>query len=80
MALPPRLRRRRWATNEDEQQAFSGAAIATLELDAVEAEVVMSAVMLGRLTLTLRSANEVRSDEQRPANQLIRMSSPFWRK
>jgi pilus assembly protein CpaB len=73
------------STEEGEEakpKTFSGDAIATLELDATQAEVINSAVTMGQLSLVLRSmidpADEAASS--RPANQLIRMTSPFWRR
>lgn len=61
-------------------EVFTDAAIATLELDPTATEVIMSATAHGRLSLVLRAITDagdamaVRS----PANQAIRLSSPFW--
>jgi pilus assembly protein CpaB len=67
---------------EEEPLTFKGDAIATLELDATQASVIMSAVNIGRLSLVLRSMVdpvEKEAASSRPANQLIRMTSPFWK-
>lgn len=69
---------------DDEAQQvaqFANQAIATLELDAREAEVIISATNSGRLSLVLRSMTdfaEVDNIDQRGSNQAIRISSPFW--
>lgn len=61
-------------------QGFSAPAIATLALDTAEAEVIMSAVNMGRLTLALRSmVDPAQETALPPANQMIRMTSPFWK-
>lgn len=71
------------ANSEDQSptapEAFAHA-IATLELDSVEAEVVTSATSLGRLSLVLRSMADFAEANAAPqtVNQAIRMSSPFW--
>ena len=60
---------------------FGSQAIATFELDSTEAEVIMAAVSMGRLSLVLRStadADDAATAEQRAANQAIRFTSPFW--
>ncbi len=69
-------------TEAEESDVF-GNAIATLELDPTQAEVIMSATAYGRLTLVLRSmadAGMAAPSSQSPANQAIRLSSPFWAK
>jgi len=61
--------------------AFGSRAIATLALTPQEAEVIMGAVQMGRISLVLRSMTdfaEQRSVNQRATNQAIRLSSPFW--
>lgn len=61
-------------------EVFAGPAITTLELDAIQAEVITNAMTLGDLSLVLRSVVDAAgSGEVRPADQLIRMSSPFWK-
>ncbi|WP_417307627.1 Flp pilus assembly protein CpaB [Devosia sp.] len=63
------------------QDLFYNTAIATLELDPEQSEMVTSAVTSGRLSLVLRpaatEATVPRLSEQ-TANQRIRMTSPFW--
>jgi pilus assembly protein CpaB len=64
-------------------EVFSGGAIATLELDPTQAEVIINAATLGELSLMLRPLldfAEAGKPEQRPTNQAIRISSPFWTK
>ncbi len=68
---------------EDAQQVerFSSQAIATLELDPRQAEVIISATGTGRLSLVLRSMTDFAEKSDAPeqsANQAIRLSSPFW--
>jgi pilus assembly protein CpaB len=60
-------------------EVFEGG-IATLELDPIGAEVMMSATAHGRLTLVLRGMDDARDAEpiRSSANQAIRLSSPFW--
>lgn len=73
-------------TGTDEEQKSERAptfseAIATLELDETGTQVVIGASSLGRLTLVLRAMSdfgETESDEDRRANQAIRLTSPFW--
>jgi len=69
-------------------QAFADKAIATLELDPTQSEVIINATTLGRLSLVLRptvdsvpaGAADAASDGERSANAAIRLSSPFWTK
>ena len=66
-----------------EPEMFKGEAIATLALDTTQAEVIIGAGTVGRLSLVLRSILDFAEAEpagQRPANQAIRISSPFWSK
>lgn len=66
---------------DDKPLAFKGDAIATLELDSRQAEVVNTAVPMGALSLVLRSMIEPPlsdPDASQATNQLIRMTSPFW--
>lgn len=63
-------------------EIFADQAIATLELDRTQAEVIISAAAGGKLSLVLLSltdaGNEAAPGEQ-PANAAIRISSPFWK-
>lgn len=62
--------------------AFSGKALATLELSQKQAELVVNALAVGQLTLAIRSITDTEdtaSAEERAANQVIRSTSPFWR-
>ena len=60
-------------------EVFSNEAIATLELDPVQAEVIIAAATLGTLSLVLRSMQDFAESETiGAANQAIRMTSPFW--
>jgi len=76
------------AENQDPStQAFADKAIATLELDPTQSEVIINATTLGRLSLVLRptvdsmpAAPDAVSDGERSANASIRLSSPFWTK
>jgi len=64
-------------------EIFANEAIATLQLDPGQSEVIINAATLGRLTLVLRpfvDTAETASAETRSANQAIRISSPFWAK
>lgn len=66
---------------DPQAEVFSDVAIATLELDPVEAEVIINATTMGRLALVLRPAVDIDEPgkvEQRATNEAIRMSSPFW--
>jgi pilus assembly protein CpaB len=65
---------------EDEKEGFSETAVATLALDPVQAETIVSAASLGKLTLILRAMTDATPMEAAlsPANQAIRISSPFW--
>lgn len=62
-------------------EAFSDVALATLELNRAQAEIVITAATNSQLTLVLRSAadfEDVGKSEHGPDNQAIRLSSPFW--
>jgi pilus assembly protein CpaB len=64
-------------------QVFSNTAIATLELNPTQAELIINATNLGKLSLMLRSsadADDAAAAQERAANAAIRMSSPFWAK
>lgn len=60
--------------------AFANTAIATLELDPTEAEVIINATSIGKLTLMLRPVSDAPASERADtaANAAIRLSSPFW--
>lgn len=62
--------------------AFADGAIATLELDPREAELLINATSMGSLSLMLRpiaDATAPANAAESAANQAIRLSSPFWR-
>lgn len=60
---------------------FSNTAIATLELDPAQAEVIINSTTVGKLALVLRPKTETADAgdiEGRMLNKSIRLSSPFW--
>ncbi len=63
-------------------EIFTNEAIATLELDTAQAEVVIGATTLGKLSLVLRSMADFADGDQEAGlggtNQAIRLTSPFW--
>lgn len=62
-------------------EIFANEAIATLQLDSNQAEVIINATNMGKLTLVLRpivDTAEAAVIAQRSTNQAIRISSPFW--
>jgi len=61
-------------------EIFSDRAIATLELDPAQAEIVVNSIRLGELSLVLRAMSDFTDagDGSAAANQAIRMTSPFW--
>lgn len=64
-------------------EIFANDAIATLQLDPGQSEVLVNAATVGRLTLVLRpfvDTAEAATAAERSANQAIRISSPFWAK
>jgi pilus assembly protein CpaB len=64
-------------------QVFSDHAIATLELNPAQAQVIINATTLGKLSLMLRPADDSAASaapEDQAANATIRMTSPFWTK
>lgn len=66
---------------EDPQPARFLEALATLELDATQAQVIVGAAALGNLTLVLRAMSDFDAAETPgadTANQAIRLTSPFW--
>jgi pilus assembly protein CpaB len=67
--------------NASNARVFENQAIATLELDPTEAETIINAATLGKLSLVLRAAGPPPSSaETREAavNEAIRLTSPFW--
>lgn len=73
------------AENADDasSQVFSDHAIATLELDPAQAQVIINATTLGKLSLMLRPVDDTAgggTPEDQAANAAIRMTSPFWTK
>ncbi len=64
-------------------ESFGKEAIATLELDPEQAEVMINSTAAGRLSLVLRptlDVTETSTAEQQATNQEIRVTSPFWAK
>ena len=69
-------------------QAFANEAIATLELDPTQAELIINASMTGRLSLMLRASTDTPAAATTPTprgddgatNAAIRLTSPFWKK
>ena len=62
---------------------FADHTVATLALNPTQAEVIINAVMLGKLTFVLRPITEndaASTPAQLAANAAIRLSSPFWAK
>lgn len=60
---------------------FADHAIATLALDPTQAEVIIGAMGMGKLSLALRPTGDVAdaaTAAERAANAAIRMTSPFW--
>ena len=71
------------SNGELQNGTFSGQAIATLALDAADADLVISASALGKLSLLLRPAvgpsqSDMAAKAEASANQAIRLTSPFW--
>lgn len=62
-------------------EIFADQAIATLELDQTQAEIIINAATGGSLALVLRSMSDFANPgdiAERNTNQAIRLSSPFW--
>lgn len=61
-------------------ETFTNQAIATLELDPTQAEMIISAAAHGQLSLILLSATDFNgsSKSTSSANDAIRLTSPFW--
>jgi pilus assembly protein CpaB len=69
------------ATASPEESVFADQALATLELDPAQAELIINATTSGELSLVLRptaDVNETVNAAQQAINQSIRMTSPFW--
>lgn len=68
--------------DEKESETFGASAIATLELSDVQADIIMTALQTGKLSLVLRASADITppsADEaERARNDAIRMTSPFW--
>jgi pilus assembly protein CpaB len=67
--------------NDPNSTSFSNQAIATLELNPGEAEIVISAAANGKLSLVLVPLADFGTADtggQRTTDQAIRMTSPFW--
>lgn len=70
-------------TEDGSNKGFSDQAIATLELNDTQSEVIIRASTMGKLALTLRSTADTptaQAAEEQAANAAIRISSPFWAK
>jgi pilus assembly protein CpaB len=68
-------------TGNAQADVFSGQAIATLELDPAQADVITGAASSGKLSLVLRPTGEAvtpATAEERAVNAQIRLTSPFW--
>lgn len=62
-------------------QMFANQAIATIELDPMQAEVIINAAAGGQLSLALLSVDDIAKTNDQDigtANAAIRVSSPFW--
>lgn len=69
------------ATASPEEGMFADAALATLELDPAQAELIINATTSGDLSLVLRPTSDIKDTvnaAQQAINQSIRMTSPFW--
>jgi pilus assembly protein CpaB len=64
-----------------EEGVFSSVALATLELDSTQAELIINATSRGGLSLVLRPVSDTLAQEDSSAdtvNETIRLNSPFW--
>jgi pilus assembly protein CpaB len=61
-------------------EVFSDQAIATLELNPQQSEVIINSASAGELSLVLRAIVDFAETDQPDINQTIRMTSPFWAK
>jgi pilus assembly protein CpaB len=60
-------------------EIFAGGAIATLELDANQAEIIASSGQMGAISLALRAMDDyAAAGAENAANAAIRITSPFW--
>ncbi len=71
------------AAGDPRDAPFAGHAIATLALDPADADLVVSAASIGKLSLLLRSGIDASHPDttakaRDSADQAIRLSSPFW--
>lgn len=67
--------------DDDKAPKLFDQAVATLELDPLQTELVINAGMTGPLSLVLRAMSdfpEPASDPRTAVNRAIRLSSPFW--
>jgi pilus assembly protein CpaB len=83
IAINARLGRTDAETNAatPEEGVFSDGALATLELDSAQAELIINATSSGALSLVLRPASDMTTAadaSQQAINQSIRLTSPFW--
>jgi len=70
-------------TTDAKSEIFSNTAIATLELNPIQSEIIVNATQAGKLSLVLRSladSKDATNATETAANQAIRMTSPFWTK
>ena len=70
-------------TTDAKTEIFSNTAIATLELNPTQSEIIVNATQAGKLSLVLRSLADSKgatNAAEVAANQAIRMTSPFWTK
>jgi pilus assembly protein CpaB len=68
---------------DPKSEIFQNAAIATLELNPTQSEIIVNATQAGKLSLVLRSLSDSTGSANAAdtaANQAIRMTSPFWTK
>jgi len=80
LAIDAQLSGERSESDKTRSEAFSGQALATLALNENDAEVIISATLLGKLSLLLRASADTTAaaEKDNAANQAIRFSSPFW--
>lgn len=67
--------------SSSDARAFANSAIATLELNPTQSEVIITAEYQGKLALVLRSLTDIGKadpDADYASNEAIRLSSPFW--
>jgi pilus assembly protein CpaB len=82
LAIDDRLGAERSDSEDVKSDVFSGQALATLAASRADAEVIISAASVGKLSLLLRGSTDATvaagtaADDS--ANQAIRITSPFW--